>query len=97
MFSALRILGADDRRTSAGLGAYEHGTVTVNDAVTGEPQVIRIKEAVENVVQSPAFQQTKARAAPPTVPQQILRSESLNQLDCSDPLDVLARWCRRLH
>ena len=61
------ILGADDRRLAAGLGAYEHGTVTVNDAVTGEPQVIRIKEAVENVVQSPAFQQTKARSPQPTL------------------------------
>ena len=72
MFSALRILGADDRRLAAGLGAYEHGTVTVNDAVTGEPQVIRIKEAVENVVQSPAFQQTKARSPQSTAQPQRL-------------------------
>ena len=75
MFSALRNL-ARTIRSAAGLGAYEHGTVTVNDAVTGEPQVIRIKEAVENVVQSPAFQQTKARSPQPTLKQEILRSES---------------------
>ena len=65
MFSALRI-PVRTIRGAAGLGAYEHGTVTVNDAVTGEPQVIRIKEAVENVVQSPAFQQTKVRQPQPS-------------------------------
>ena len=45
---------------AAGLGAYEHGSITINDQETGQPTTIKIKELVGNVLASPAVQQFTA-------------------------------------
>lgn len=44
----------------AGYGAYDKGSITVTDEATGEPQTIKIKEVVANVLASPAVQQFTA-------------------------------------
>lgn len=44
----------------AGYGAYDKASITVQDKTTGQPQTIRVKEVVSNILASPAVQQFSA-------------------------------------
>lgn len=44
----------------AGFGAYDKASITVTDKTTGQPQTVRVKEMVSNILASPAVQQFSA-------------------------------------